>query len=290
MSIEVIDTEKQIIKRLANLSSIGDIIEHKGGWDSRVYGFDNDRYFFKFPRTDKIKESYANEIAALKLANSLGTKIKIPTIIWEHPNNAYFGYEGQRGVPLNTIFDELGVEAKQSIGTALGEFLKNFHNCELKGALMVNAAEEVAQLQRWYGDVLLAVKQLFTENEQLCLEGLVFKQIPEKIKEQGSSMRLGHGDLASWNIIYGEAGQVGIIDFGKVCYSDPTRDLIYVGDKVITEYSMRAYGDNAQLREKTEARVLYPEINSLLYYSGKGNNVGVAKTAAKIRKLIHETV
>ena len=75
MSIEVIDTEKQIIKRLANLSSIGEIIEHKGGWDSRVYGFDNDRYFFKFPRTDKIKESYANEIAALKLANSLGTKI-----------------------------------------------------------------------------------------------------------------------------------------------------------------------------------------------------------------------
>ena len=290
MFTEAIDSEMRLIRSLANLSTGSEIVQHEGGWDSRVYGFDNDRYFFKFPRTDKVKQNYANEIAALKLAGTLGVEVRVPKVIWEHPGNAYFGYEGVPGVPLNAVSERLGNQEKQSIGTALGEFLKRFHQCELKDVLAVDASKEVAQLQKWYEDVLPVVRELCTESERQRLEILIFERIPAKIEAFESDMRLGHGDLAGWNIIYDADGRVGVIDFGKVCRSDPSRDLIYIGDQVITEYSIQAYGDSMGLRNKTDARMLFPEINSLMYYSGKGNNLGVAKAAARIREFVFEVM
>ena len=92
MFTEAIDSEMRLIRSLANLSTGSEIVQHEGGWDSRVYGFENDKYFFKFPRTDKVKQTYANEIAALKLAGCLDVEVKVPKVIWEYPDNAYFGY------------------------------------------------------------------------------------------------------------------------------------------------------------------------------------------------------
>ena len=290
MFIEAINSEIRLIRSLANLSSASEIVQHEGGWDSRVYGFDNDRYFFKFPRTDRVKQTYANEIAALKLASTLGVEVKVPKVIWEHPGNAYFGYEGVPGVPLNAVSQGLDKQEKQSIGTALGEFLKRFHQCELKDVLAVDASKEVAQLQKWYEDVLPVIEELCTESEHQRLEKMIFEGIPTKIEAFGSNMRLGHGDLAGWNIIYDADGRVGVIDFGKVCRSDPSRDLIYIGDQVIMEYSIQAYGDSVELRNKADARMLFPEINSLMYYSGKGNNMEVTKTAVRIRKFVSEII
>lgn len=284
--MEPVESEKQLIRDLANLSSGSEIVQHDGGWDSRVYSFDNERYFFKFPRTDKVKESFAREVAALKVASRLGAEVKVPKVLWEHPDNSYFGYEGVQGVLLNTVYDRLEASIKQGIGTALGEFLKRFHQCKLDGVPMVDSAEEIAQLHRWYEDVLPTIRREFSENEQSEIESLVYGKIPETIGKLGGTMRLGHGDLAPWNVIYDEGGRIGIIDFGKVCYCDPSRDLMYIGDEVMTEYSLRTYGDMPQLREKARARALYPEINSLMYYSGKGVDSGIARAVMRIKRLL----
>jgi aminoglycoside phosphotransferase (APT) family kinase protein len=284
--MEEIELEKQLIRSLANLSGTAEIVEHTGGWDSRVYSFEHENYFFKFPRTEKVRDTYALEIAALKLAAGLETEVKIPKVMWQHPENAYFGYEGMPGVSLNTVCTKLGAGAKQSIGAAMGEFLRQFHQCELKDALVMGIAEEVAQLHAWYADALSPIRELLDANDQARIEDLVARQIPARIAELGSSMQLCHGDLAGWNIIYLEDGQVGIIDFGKPCYCDSSRDLLYFGDEVITEYAVRAYGDTPLLRSKVAARILIPEINSLLYYSGKGMQAGVQETIGRIKRLL----
>lgn len=145
-----IEAEKQIITDVAGLTSVADITLNDRGWDSRVYSFDNGRYFFKFPRSEKIQGRFRYEIAAIKFLATLETRVVAQKILWEHPDNAYFGYEGVQGVPVSELIGSLQQHQKQRIGEALGDFLKQFHTLKLPGARTMTLVDEAQQIQRWY--------------------------------------------------------------------------------------------------------------------------------------------
>src|SRR5260370_35349075 len=60
------------------------------GWTSRVYIVNRGEFVFKFPRFQKIKEEYALEVLAYRVAREVGG-VSIPEVLWEHPERNDLG-------------------------------------------------------------------------------------------------------------------------------------------------------------------------------------------------------
>lgn len=280
-----IENEKQLIKKVTGLSSIEEITLNDRGWDSRVYSFANGRYFFKFPRSEKIQSGYKYEIAAIKFIADLETDLIAQKILWEHPDNAYFGYEGVQGTAVAEIVDSLQPAQKQLIGKILGDFLKQFHKLKLPGARTMTVKDESEQIQRWYENSLDVIRQYFTDEEQKRLHQLVYEIWPSKLAELGSEPVLSHGDLHLENILYGHNGTVGIIDFGDVAYYDRSKDFLELeNDNIVFEAVLKAYGYNdPRLMQKVAVRQEMIQIINLGFHAGKEDTRNIKLTVEKIR-------
>lgn len=280
----IIQKEKQLIRDRAGLSSTDEITLNDRGWDSRVYVFDG-CYFFKFPRSEKIQSRYKYEIAAIKFITNLDTNIVAQKIVWEHPENAYFGYEGVRGEPVSSILEKLSTSQKQAIGEVLGNFLKQFHQLKLPGARTMSLEDESKQIQRWYENCTPIVKEYFTESEQQRLQALVYEEWPSRLVELGSELVLCHGDLHFENILYGDDGAVGIIDFGDVAYFDRSKDFLELEeDKEIFKAVLGIYGNHdSHLKQKIAIRQAMIQIINLGFHAGKGDKANSARTVEKIK-------
>lgn len=287
-----VETEKQLIRRVANLSSRAEITLNDRGWDSRVYSFENGRYFFKFPRSEKIQKAYKFEIAANKLITNLKTDVIVQKILWEQPDNAYFGYEGVQGKPVSEIVGSLNTAKKQKIGDVVGDFLKQFHKLKLPGARTMNLEDEAKQIQRWYGNSLGVIRQCFSDKEQDRLRQLAYEVWPAKLSELGSELVLSHGDLHFENILYGHNGSVGIIDFGDVAYYDRSKDFLELeNDKIVFESVLQAYDYNdPHLAQKIAVRQAMIQIINLGFHAGKEDKANVNLTVEKIRSGLQKTV
>lgn len=258
------------------------------GWDSRVYSFDNGKYFFKFPRSEKIQRRYKYEIAAIKSLADMHTRTVQPKILWEHPEDAYFGYEGVSGSPLSELIGSLDVTQKQAIGQALGDFLKQFHAVKLPGARTVSLGDESKQIQRWYEDYRPTIIQHFTDNEQKRLHKLVYEIWPAKLLELSSDPVLSHGDLHFENILYGQNGAVGIIDFGDVAYYDRSKDFLELdNDQLVFKPLLKVYGyDDPRLMEKIAVRQNMIQVINLGFHAGKGDSANTEITVNKIKRYL----
>lgn len=283
---DVIKRETQIVKELTGVLSTNDVTFYDIGWDSRVYSVKNNTYFFKFPRSEKIKGRYTQEIAALKLASTISPDIQVPNVIWEHPDNEYFGYEGVQGVTLDKAIVGLDDVSKQDIGKKLGRFLHEFHSLILPTARNIDIEKEIAQFQEWYKPAVPVLEATFSKTDHNKLERLVHKIWPNELLLLGSEPALCHGDLHLPNLMVSVTGELGIIDFGDVGYYDHSKDFIDLGDSVIFESALSSYGDSGILRQKIAIRQKTISIISLTYYIGKNDESGIDRTIDKIRTII----
>ncbi|HEY8999248.1 MAG TPA: aminoglycoside phosphotransferase family protein [Candidatus Saccharimonadales bacterium] len=281
----VIEREKRIVQKLAGLPDETSIVFNDKGWDSRVYSVGGGTFFVKFPRSEKIRGRYAQEIDALKLAATSG-KVAVPKVVWQHPRNDYFGYEGVRGEQLSTIVASLDDKIKQSIGATLGEFLRDFHQKKLPGARTADAAKEIAQLQDWYAPSASLIKQTFSEGERQTLERLVHEAWPKRFAGFSGKLVLCHNDLGFANILLTEGNRVGVIDFGDVAYGDESKDFIGFTDTTIFEAALKAYGDGEGLRGKIALRLDVRQIIILTAAIGKHDEPTVKQTLASLREII----
>ncbi len=287
--IATIENEKQLIKDIAGLSGTDEIVLNNRGWDSRVYSFNNGRYFFKFPRSEKIQNLYKYEIAAIKYVADLDTDVVVQKILWEHSYGAYFGYEGVQGSPVSEIFETLSTTQKQLIGKILGNFLKKFHELQLPDVRTMTVRDEAKQIQRWYESSKATIVQYFSDNEQQRLHQLVYGAWPAKLLELGSEPVLSHGDLHFENILYGQNGSVGIIDFGDVAYYDRSKDFLELkDDKAVFEAVLKEYDHNSpHLMEKIAVRQAMIQIINLGFHAGKEDEENIKKTVAKIKQRLY---
>jgi aminoglycoside phosphotransferase (APT) family kinase protein len=283
-----IEDEKRIVKDIAKLTSLDDITLIDRGWDSRVYSFDCGRYFFKFPRSEKIQGRYQYEIAAIKFLADLDTRIVAQKILWEHPENAYFGYEGVQGVAVSEIMGTLKPGQKQLIGEALGDFLKQFHKLKLPGARTMTLDDEAHQIQRWFANCRQVVRTRFSVSEQQQLEELVYQIWPAKLAELGSESVLSHGDLHFENILYGNNGKIGIIDFGDVAYFDRSKDFLELeNDEAIFKAVLEVYGrPDPHLIEKIALRQSMIQIINLGFHAGKEDTANIKVSVERIRSAL----
>lgn len=281
---KTIQKEKQLIKDVVGLSGIEEISLNDRGWDSRVYSFKG-HYFFKFPRSEKIQNRYEYEIAAIKFIANMDTDIVAQKILWQHPQNVYFGYEGVQGEPVSNIIEKLSAGQKRVIGETLGDFLKHFHQLELSGARTMSIEDESKQIQQWYENCKPTVKEHFTSSEQQKLHALVYEEWPSRLIELGSELVLCHGDLHFENILYGNNGEVGIIDFGDVAYFDRSKDFLELEeDEEIFKAVLGSYGNPGQnLKQKIAVRQAMIQIINLGFHIGKGDEAKIALTAKKIK-------
>lgn len=279
---EIIDKEKKLVKELSGIQASDTITFFDGGWDSRVYGVLNGTYFFKFPRSDKIRQRYKYEVIALKQASTISSPIKTPRIKWEHTDNKYFGYTGVEGEILSEVISTLDVSEKQKLGNLLGVFLKELHNLDVPHARDITIDEEIEQLQNWYQQGIPIIQSSFSADEKSTLEQLVYDVWPGQLMELGTDPVFSHGDLHFPNIIYNQ-GMLGIIDFGDAGYYDRSKDFIDIDDNVMFDSIMKSYGDSNNLHEKIMLRRKTSSIITLVFYAGKQDVGNVKKTVNKIK-------
>lgn len=283
--IITIQTEKQLIRDIAGLSGTAEIKLNDRGWESRVYSFNEGRYFFKFPRSKYVQKLYEYEIAAIKYVENLDTKVISQKILWEHPDNSYFGYEGVQGSSVAEMIHELDGPQKKVMGGFLGEFLKKFHMLQLPGARTMSLEDESKQIQQWYEGCKFTAKKYLTASEQQKLKQLVYEVWPTKLIQLGSERVLSHGDLSFENIIYGYNGSVGIIDFGDVAYYDRSKDFLELeDDETIFKAALAVYGDNdTKFLEKIAVRQAMIQIINLGVHAGRADEASTMLTLDKIK-------
>lgn len=283
---EKIYREKQVISNLPGLAGQNPTITLiDSGWDSRAYSINNGQYFVKFPRSEKIRGRYGYQIAALKLAATLDSPVHVSNVLWEGPDYDYFGYQGIEGVPLTEALPTLDDAAKQAVGTALGNFLRQFHRLQLPQARPMGLEQEIMQLQDWYQKGLHLSNKVFTVNEQSKLHEMVYDTWPDQLRALGIIPALCHGDFHFSNIFYTSSGKVGVIDFGDVCNADHSKDFADFEDKAIFEAMLAAYAsDDGRLLEKIRIREEIKRIITLTAQLIKNGDVAARGTIAKIRE------
>ena len=287
-SLKTINNEKLIIKELASLNSISEIKLNDTGWDSRVYSFGDGQYFFKFPRSKKVQNLYKYEITALKCLQKLDTAVVTQKIIWVHPKNEYFGYEGLQGKPLGEIINYLSAKEKTAIGINIGSFLKQLHKIKLTDARKITINNEIEQIQDWYKSSINVVKKSFTTTQQQKLNTLVYIEWPAMLKKLGSDPVFSHGDLDLKNIIYNTSVSVGVIDFGDVAYYDRSKDFLELSNsKIVYNNALRVYGYNDSIfKSKVAIRHNMIQIINLGFYSGKNDQKNMLITVNYIKKYL----
>nr|AIA13715.1 Phosphotransferase enzyme family [uncultured bacterium]AIA14004.1 Phosphotransferase enzyme family [uncultured bacterium] len=285
---EVIEHEKHLVQQQLGLDTTDAIIFIDAGWDSRVYMINDGYSFFKFPRSDKIRQRYQYEIAALKLAATVNPAVQVPEVSWGHPSNEYFGYHGVPGTVLAEMIPTLTGNTKQTIGSIIGTFLKQLHELSLPGARMIPVDREIKQFQEWYQPAVPVIQQMFSESEQRQLRTLVEDTWPAQLLSLGSDTVLCHGDLGFRNCLYQDETTIGIIDFGDVGYYDRSKDFINLTDPEIFEAALQAYGDSPELRQKIAIRQTVLQIIKLTASIGKQDEQGVHQAITQLGEVLRQ--
>lgn len=276
---KLIEHELSIVK---DLSGSARVTLNDTGWDSRVYIVENGLYVFKFPRSEKVREQYAHEIAALDIAQHIGG-IHVPKIIWRDAMNNYFGYEGVQGKPLSKILPSLHEEQKAKIGRQIGVFLRVFHEQRFDGVKEKSVENEIRQLHEWYQLAKPIIRQHFSHQEFTQLEKLVHESWPARMQSLPLTPALCHGDLHTDNMFYDAIQGLGVIDFGDVAIYDQSKDFVDLEDPIVEQYALDAYGVDATNSAKITVRKRTTRIISLAFHIGKKNQNEVEKYLDLIR-------
>jgi len=281
------DTDPQVIKEEIDLVSqqtnSHTIVLNDKGWDSRVYSVNNGEFFFKFPRSEKIRNRYTQEIAALDIAKRLHI-VHVPEILWRDPSNHFFGYRGVPGVVLNDHLRSLSKREKVQVGESIGHFLTLFHTQTFPGLRVKTIDDEISQLHEWYQPAIPVLRQAYTKGEYNNLDTLVQETWPAQMKALGRVAALCHGDLHLDNMLLTPDGALGIIDFGDVAEYDQSKDFIDFEDPAIEAAALAVYGDHERLREKIAVRKKVIQIISLTYNIKKKRAASVQKWLELIRQ------
>lgn len=283
MTMEQENLEKKLIREVVGLGADTQIILNEIGWTSRVYLVNSGEVVFKFPRSEKVKEEYRREIPAFKLAHRLKSEVQIPEVRWEHPNYNYLGYKGIVGSSLDEKILSLTNSEKKRLGSRIGAFLRQLHHSQLPDVPLMSIEQETLHFKQKFSSSLDAISKEFTKSEVDKLKELVCEEFPRLMGRLGFTKGLCHGDLGYWNIVYGSAGEVGIIDFGDVAYYDTSIDFAGMNDEILLDAALHSYGTEVS-KEKINLRKKIIPVLDLPFFIESGNDESIEKKIAQIRR------
>jgi aminoglycoside phosphotransferase (APT) family kinase protein len=285
------DTDTPRVRELALVRQVLGLDDHSNveyeddGWDSRVYLVNGGEAVFKFPRWPETKVQYKREVRVLDALQTIKSPILIPLVEWRGPDLQWFGYNGIVGQPLSSCLPDLEADTKRFIGRELGLFLRKLHAHRIDELPVVSVESEIALYQDKYRLAARALDQL-TASERRVTQSFFCEALPRHLRELGGDLRVTHGDLGPWNIIFSPQSQVGVIDFGDAAYQDPSKDFSGFGDDTILRAAFAAYGADDWLREKAWLRIKAFPILDIPFYLGKDDLPGVQACLELVRRLI----
>jgi aminoglycoside phosphotransferase (APT) family kinase protein len=256
------------------------------GWDSRVYVVNRGEVVFKFPRSRAVIAQYSHEIAIMRVLEELPITVQTPLVRWVHPDLEYFGYVGVVGQPLSSAIEQLTPTAKTEIGLSVGRFLRVLHATELAGVPTIALEDEVTNYVDGCRRLAPTLRASFDDEEMGVIEAFFVERVPGELRRLGGELVLTHADLGPWNLIAAADGTVGVIDFGDVCRSDPSRDFAGFGDDTIVNAALDGYGADERLRDKAALRIEAFPVIDLPFYLGKHDQAGVDRYVDQIRRTI----
>ena len=279
---EVRERELALVRSFAGLRDDEPVDAEDEGWDSRVYVIDRGAIVFKFPRTPEARAAYDSEIAILRVLAGGDGRVVVPTVEWVGPDQSYVGYRGIVGRQLGRVGAPLSDAEQRRIGRDLGAFLATLHAADPNGFDVVSVDDEIRQFTRKFEASRDAIEAEFTRSEWNRLVEFFSVRLPETMRALGAEPRLCHGDLGSYNLILGDDGRTGIIDFGDVGTFDASKDFIGL-DAAMLDAALDAYGGSDVLQAKVEIRGMALPVLDLPFYLGKGDAVGVAGCIERLR-------
>jgi aminoglycoside phosphotransferase (APT) family kinase protein len=274
-TLELIAKEKSIISGLLTDSTDASIVLNNEGWDNRVYIVNQGEYVFKFPRSEEIRDRQAKEIAAIRILEDINTTVSFPKIAWTHKDHAYFAYTGIKGKSLLETIESLNSKTIAKLGGDIGNFLKQLHAKNLDQATNVSIDDEIKWYQEKYHYSLDVISKRFNTLDQEKIKQFALIDLPNTLKQLGSTRRLCHGDLGTYNMILDEDNNLGIIDFGDTNYYDQSKDFIGLSSPILLNAALQAYGDTKLLRDKIEIRRKANRMFDLPYYITKDDKEGL---------------
>ncbi len=277
--------EIALVRSLAQLQDDDDINIDDEGWDSRVYIVNRGLIVFKFPRTSVARVAYANEIEIMRQLDGGDGVTLVPVVEWVGPEHSYLGYRGIVGRQLGRIASALPDADRIRIGHDLGQFLTVLHGVEFDGLPTRTVADEIAEFTRKFTASQDAIAAEFTGSEMARLDEFFSARLPERMHGLGSEPRVCHGDLGLFNMVLGDDGRIGVIDFGDVSVVDQAKDFMGL-DGVMLTAALETYGGSERLRAKVDIRTRALPALDLPFYLGKGDAAGVANCVARLRATV----
>ncbi len=279
---EVHEREIALVRSLAELPGDEEVRFEDEGWDSRVYVVNRGAIVFKFPRTPEARAAYDDEIAILRVLAGGDGRVAVPTVAWVGPDQSYVGYRGIVGRQLGRVGTSPLLVDQRGIGHDLGAFLTTLHATDPDGFVAASVEDEISQFTRKFDASRDAIESEFTRSEWNRLDEFFSVRLPETMRALGSEPCVCHGDLGAYNLILGDDGRVGVIDFGDVGIVDAAKDFMGL-DGVMLDAALDAYGGSESLRAKVEIRTLALPALDLPFYLGKGDRVGVVGCIDRLR-------
>ena len=193
-------------------------------------GYLDNKYVFRFPRTDKYKKKLQNEIALLKyLKNKLN--LSIPNYTYITKDKSFAGYLMIEGQQLKKrFFKELPEKTKDLIAKKVANFFSVLH--KTPSSVSRKYSVKKVKVQKEY-------RELITKTNKYILPRVSEKNkilIDNFIKEFKNYLKfpyivLTHNDLYSSHILLSQNNKsVGIIDFSDRKLDDPARDFAELWD------------------------------------------------------------
>ncbi|MEO6468432.1 MAG: aminoglycoside phosphotransferase family protein [Acidimicrobiia bacterium] len=282
-STETREREIALVRSLAGLRDDDFVEVEDEGWDSRVYVVNRGEVVFKFPRTAEAQAAYADEIAILRVMSGGDGRVVVPTLEWVGPEQSYLGYRGIVGRQLGRIGGPLADGELRRIGRDLGAFLVTLHATDLTGFDVDSVDDEISQFARKFDASRDAIEPEFSRAEWNRLVEFFSTRLPETMRALGSEPRVCHADLGRYNLILGQDGRLGVIDFGDVGVFDASKDFMGL-DGAMLDAALAEYDGSDALPAKVEIRRLALPILDLPFYLGKGDVVGVAECIERLRR------
>jgi aminoglycoside 2''-phosphotransferase len=215
------------------------VAEHNvKGWNHYIIILDN-KYIFRFPRTDEYTKELKNEILLLEyLNNKVG--INIPRYIYIAKDKSFAGYLSVSGEQLKKkVFKKLSNKTKSLIAKQLADFLSSLHKTSNKitKQYKVKDINSKTLYKKLVSNINKYIISRISKKDQIIINDYLkeFKKylvFPNKV--------LTHNDLYSSHILLNKNKKSisGIIDFSDRRVDDPARDFTELwdyGEKFVLE-------------------------------------------------------
>lgn len=252
--------------------------------DHTVFILD-DRWVFRFPRSESYTASFKHELAILEALKPL-TDVPVPH--YEHVSHAkdFGGYRMFRGAELEPeVFATLAQDARDKLARDLGALNSAMHSLPI--ALRPPVVGDDPETYPEFYARKRALVGVHCESSLVSKLDDFFAKYP---RIQPPVKKLVHGDLVGEHIYYDLKRKciAGVIDFSDAYPGDPAGDFTYFWaygrDFIEKMYTAYAFQDDAKLLERSHWYFVRYQVSRLVDALEENDENAAQKHEALIRE------